>query len=236
MSNAQNIKFNSLLAAALPEVVEREGRDFLGLDVSGIKDDPRFKKRILRLAEGKRPTPTRVHRWRVLLVAALLTVCLLFSACMFIPSVRESVWSTIVEWYDKYIAVSFEPQGDGGNYPLLIEKTAVADYVPSGCQPSDVIEQTLFRSTTYRDTDGETAFQLVQTTIDAPDDLGGLKVNSKNGTATNVSIGDHEGLLVSYPDGTSYLAWQDEQYQYWLYGIFESQDDLLRIARSVRLE
>ena len=41
-----------------------------------------------------------------------------------------------------------------------------------------------------------------------------------------------------YPDvpGLYYLVWQDESYQYSLYGSFESKEELIRIAEGVKVK
>ena len=51
-------------------------------------------------------------------------------------------------------------------------------------------------------------------------------------------INGHEGIMVEYPDvpGLYYLVWQDESYQYSLYGAFESVSELMKIAEGIRTE
>lgn len=51
-------------------------------------------------------------------------------------------------------------------------------------------------------------------------------------------INGNEGILVEYPDvpGLYYLVWQDESYQYSLYGSFESKEELIRIAEGVKVK
>ena len=51
-------------------------------------------------------------------------------------------------------------------------------------------------------------------------------------------INGNEGILVEYPDvpGLYYLVWQDESYQYSLYGSFSSVSELMKIAEGIKIE
>ena len=243
--------FDAILSASLFPTVLREAQAFLDMDVSDVKDNPKFKNRILKIVQGKRVKSTRTPSWRIVLVAALLAISLIFTACMCIPKVREAIWNIIVEWYDEYIDVSFEPENTTNpnmnnsssdpntnkTPPSSIEKEAIATYLPEGYYASNNISQSMFVSTDYSDDAGNICFKLMQKIID-PSNSGSLKVDNEKDTVTTVSINGFEGLLVSYSDspGTYYLAWQDEEYQYWLYGTFESVSELIKIAQGIMVQ
>ena len=243
--------FDAILSASLFPTVLREAQAFLDMDVSDVKDNPKFKNRILKIVQGKRVKSTRTPSWRIVLVAALLAISLIFTACMCIPKVREAIWNIIVEWYDEYIDVSFEPENTTNpnmnnsssdpntnkTPPSSIEKEAIATYLPEGYYASNIIVQSMFRSVNYYTEDGIMKFKLMQTTIESSD-VGNLKVDNEKDTVTTVSINGFEGLMVSYSDspGTYYLAWQDEEYQYWLYGTFESVSELIKIAQGIMVQ
>lgn len=95
----------------------------------------------------------------------------------------------------------------------------------------------MFRYVFYCDGEGNRQFRLMQTTIGNSDGEH-LKVDHEKDTVTTVSINGFEGLLVSYSDSPSkyYLAWQDEEYQYWLYGTFESVSELIKIAQGIMVQ
>ena len=241
-------KFDDILSASLFQNVSREAQAFLDMDVSDVKDNPKFKNRILKIVQGKRVKSTRTPSWRIVLVAALLAISLIFTACMCIPKVREAIWNIIVEWYDEYIDVSFEPENttkpDVNNPPSntntnktppsSIEKEAVATYLPEGYYASNSVSQTMFRYVFYCDREGNRQFRLMQTTIGNSDGEN-LKVDYEKDTVSTVSINGFEGILVSYSNSPNkyYLAWQDEEYQYWLYGTFESVSELIKIAQGI---
>ena len=241
-------KFDAILSASLSQNVSIEAQAFLDMDVSDVKDNPKFKNRILKIVQGKRVKSTRTPSWRIVLVAALLAISLIFTACMCIPKVREAIWNIIVEWYDGYIDVSFEPENTTNpnvnnsssdtntnkTPPSSIEKEAIATYLPEGYYASNSVSQTMVRYVFYCDGEGDRQFKLIQKVIDESNS-GSLKVDNEKDTITTVSINGFAGLLISYSDSprTYYLAWQDEEYQYWLYGTFESVSELIKIAQGI---
>lgn len=80
-------------------------------------------------------------------------------------------------------------------------------------------------------------FRLVQTVLsDADED--NILLDNENDPITTMYINGNEGILVEYPDvpGLYYLVWQDESYQYSLYGSFESKEELIRIAEGVKVK
>lgn len=248
MNELHTKNFDAILSASLFQNVSREAQAFLDIDVSHVKDDPKFKKRILKMVQGKGTDSTHILNWRIVLVAALLAVSLIFTACMCVPKVREAIWNVIVEWYDKYIDVSFEdentadpdvndPSSDANmnkTPPSGIEKKAVATYLPEGYYISNNVSQTMVRYLFYCNDEGDRQFKLIQKVIDGSNS-GSLKVDNENDTVIAVDINGFAGLLISYSDTPEiyYLAWQDEEYQYWLYGTFESVSELIKIARGV---
>lgn len=250
MNELHTEKFDAILSASLSQNVLREARGFLDIDVSHVKNNPKFKKRILKIVRGKRLNSTHMPDWRIVLVAVLLAISLIFTACMCISKVRKAIWNIIVEWYDEYIDVSFEPENSKNHDvnnpsndtntnkipPSSIEKEAVVTYLPMGYYVSDSVSQTMVRYLFYCDGEGNRQFKLIQKVIDESNS-GSLKVDNENDTITTVSINGFAGLLISYSDSpkTHYLAWQDDEYQYWLYGTFESVPELIKIAQGVVL-
>lgn len=241
--------FDAILSASLFPTVLREAQVFLDMDVSDVKDNPKFKKRILKIVQGKRVKSTRTPSWRIVLVAALLAISLIFTACMCIPKVREAIWNIIVEWYDEYIDVSFEPENTinpnmnnsssdpntNKTPPSSIEKEAIATYLPEGYYSVLTIEDPIFVSFDYYDSKGNIKFVLTQTIINDSNDED-LTVDKEAGdTLVSVKINGFEGLLISYgnEEDTYYLIWQDKNYKYWIYGVFESSSELIRIAEGI---
>lgn len=65
-----------------------------------------------------------------------------------------------------------------------------------------------------------------------------MMLDNENDPITTMYINGDEGILAEYPDvpGLYYLVWQDESYQYSLYGSFASVYELMKIAEGVTTE
>ena len=106
MKELQGNKMDALISASLYRNVSKEAEAFMSLDVSGIKDNPRIKNRILNRAKNKR-SASWISTLRIAAVACLIIIAMVFTACICIPEVRESMWNAFVEWYDDHISVHF---------------------------------------------------------------------------------------------------------------------------------
>lgn len=95
MKELQGNKMDALISTSLYRNVSKEAAAFMSLDVSGIKDNPRIKNRILNRAKNKR-SASWVSTLRIAAVACLIIISMVFTACMCIPEVRESMWNAFV--------------------------------------------------------------------------------------------------------------------------------------------
>ena len=175
---------------------------------------------------------------------------MLFTACMCIPEVRESMWNALIEWYDDHISVHFkqnedatgdatkeEGSSDIQEPPSRIEDNVVATYLPEGYYSEVSETSSMFTHILCYDAEGNMMFQLVQTILDESDE-DGILLDHENDPVTAMFINGNEGILVEYPDmpGLYYLVWRDKLYQYSLYGSFVSVSELMKIAEGVTTE
>lgn len=249
MKELQGNKMDALISASLYRNVSKEAEAFMSLDVSGIKDNPRIKNRILNRAKNKR-SASWISTLRIAAVACLIIISMVFTACMCIPEVRESMWNALVEWYDDHISVHFkqnedatgdvteeEGSSDIQEPPSSIEDNVVATYLPDGYYSEVSETSSMFTHILCYDAEGNMMFRLVQTVFgDADED--DILLDNENDPITTMYINGNEGILVEYPDvpGLYYLVWQDESYQYSLYGSFTSVSELMKIAEGVTTE
>lgn len=65
-----------------------------------------------------------------------------------------------------------------------------------------------------------------------------VTVESSGDRVTAVSINGFEGKMIEYLDkpGSFALVWQDASYLYSLVGKFDSANELLKIAKSIKIE
>lgn len=249
MKELQGNKMDALISASLYRNVSKEAEAFMSLDVSGIKDNPRIKNRILNRAKNKR-SASWISTLRIAAVACLIIIAMVFTACMCIPEVRESMWNAFVEWYDDHISVHFtqnesEEKKDGKEdnntdvqeAPSSIKKRAFASYIPEGYYSEEREASSMFTDIFYYDRDGNMKFRLMQTILGEVNE-DDMMLDNENDPITTMYINGNEGILVEYPDvpGLYYLVWQDESYQYSLYGSFTSVSELMKIAEGIRTE
>ena len=54
-------------------------------------------------------------------VIALVVMSIAFAAMMSVSAIRNAIWNTIVEWYDKYISIDYKPD-QPESVPATIEE------------------------------------------------------------------------------------------------------------------
>lgn len=250
MKELQGNQFDALIAASLYRNISMDAESFLSLDVSEIKDNPHLRSKILSKAmRGERTSI--LSALRIAVVACLIIASMLFTACMCIPEVRKSMWKAFTEWYDDHISIRFTTSDDRNQDncenndlpnetkepPTSIEKRAVATYLPKGCYAEINEAISMYTDIFYYDNEGNIKFRLMQSIFreESDDDF---MVDNENDPVTDMYINGYKGILVEYPDvpNTYYLAWQDESYQYWMYGSFSSVWELVKIAEGIALE
>lgn len=249
MKELQGNKMDALISASLYRNVSKEAEAFMSLDVSGIKDNPRIKNRILNRAKNKR-SASWISTLRVAAVACLIIISMMFTACMCIPEVREAMWDAFVMWYDDHIHVYFveenpnktnSEEAKNDELPIIIpdkiERKAIATYLPEGYYAEENESIALYVDTFFYDAEGNMKFRLLQRVIDEEGDSD-VMIDNENDPVTTVYVNGNEGILVEYPDvpGLYYLVWQDSYYQYSLYGSFSSVAELMKIAEGIKTE
>ena len=241
-------KLDAILTLAAARCVQDEAEAFLSADISGIPDNPELEKKILNGTLGSNNSHSRGKKrgvkWAIKIGAlvALLCLSIAFTACMFVPVIREVVWNTIVEWYEDHIEVSFsdtemeteaptEPPED--ELPTSIEQTARLTYLPEGYVVGDESRNTLQYQATVYAKDGTWRFVLMQNLADNLDSF----VDSEEDKTIHLKIGERNAVLVEYEESNSVysLVWQDDGYRYILYGCFASLTELIQVAEGVAI-
>ena len=246
MNELRTKRFDLAIAASVRENILRDAEKFLAIDDSGVKENPKFKRKIMRMVEYGRATTKSLPSWKIILVAALLTIVLVFTACMCIPTVREALWSVVLEWHEEYIKVEFKPNesttttlptGTTKVPPKSIEIKAKLTCLPEGYTVANEIAMSTFYMINYKNLDSGEQIRFVQMTIDS-DRNGSFMVDSDNAVTKAVYVNGFEGVLFEYADtpGIYALTWQDISYKYLLYGNFESTDEILKIAQGVKVD
>ena len=236
MTKIESSNLDALISACVHNNVTSDGKVFKAIDTSGISENPEFKEKILSQINKTHPT---ILKWRLktALVACLILISVLFTACMCIPTIRESIWNAAINFYDKYLVINYTPDITQEEVPpKTIEKIAELTYVPDGYYAELYPDN----STTskiiiiYDSITNKESFILLQYTVYEEvmvsyDDTFPIAKTTVNG---------YEATLIEYPNegGTYMLIWSDGVYQYYLNGYFTTADTIIKIAQGVKLD
>lgn len=203
------------------------------IDTSDIKISPRFSRKTHRMIRRK----CRQKEYGQFIIvtkriaAAVLIVCsILFASTMSIEAVRNEFWNTIVEWFDKYITISYQVEKIA---PTIIVTKKEPTYLPEGYEkavkadaPTSYIiqyQQNEERRLTYQQK------PLTQNEI---------WIDNKNCSISEVKVNNFNAILAAYADGNEIytLLWNDEEYSYTIFSYDKSitVEILISIAESVK--
>ncbi len=242
-------KLDAILTLAAARCVQDEAEAFLSADISGIPDNPELEKKILNGTLGSNNSHSRGKKrgvkWAIKIGAlvALLCMSIAFTACMFVPVIREVVWNTIVEWYEDHIEVSFsdtemeteaptEPPED--ELPTSIEQTARLTYLPEGCVIGDETStQSQYLMNVYVQ-NGEWKFSFCQRPFDGSNSF----LDNESSNIVYMKVNEYGAVFTEYEGERAVysLVWQDAKYRYTLYGYFDSLTEMIKIAENVEIQ
>ena len=159
-------------------------------------------------------------------IAACILICLSvgFAALMAIPTVRASVWDSVVNFYEKYIKFDFNVTAGGeetiGDYTLR--------YVPDGFVRTSAVETAL--KNVYKYEDGQHAFNIVYYYY--PEDYT-IAYDDEKGVMHSIQINGMDGYLVEYSGGTYTLVWEYNHTVFTVDGDI-SVNEMMKIAEKTK--
>lgn len=233
MSECHFDRMDALIALGARSLIDEEADAFLNLDCSIDVSPKAYRKaaRLVRKSEWKEKSQGFLRTVKVAGVACLISVILAGTACASIPPVREAMWNTVIGWYDKYITINFEskdPTQELPEAPSEIEEINLPSYMPNGY--TAISEKSLLSfSQEYYDQNGEYVFQFTQWVHDVK-----IGITVPEQDPIRVDINGVEGILVEDEEVTM-VVWRDSRYVYLVQGDYMSQEEILRICRSVRI-
>ncbi len=251
--------FEILLYLAAEACAQDDVNEFLSKDVSAYPITPELCREAYNVIKQSKRKPLTV--WKTVkyaAVACLICMSICFTACMCIPEVRNAIKEAFVRWYDEYIEIGFgddtgadttppyaedttpdsntdstEPSENAlSDLPQTIEKKAYATYLPEGYVEEVRTDNSLYLILTYTFNE-DMKFYLKQIPIDQY--LIWADSTDKNVTKENVN-GDMAILTKDETDNNKYtLVWQSNEYEFSLHGIFESKNELIKIAEGIKI-
>ena len=221
--SVDNAVFDAVLQKAFTEAFARE--------VAEIEAQPSASEALLekyRRAErkyyNKRMKQSSGTHVVLRKIAACILICMSvgFAALMAIPTVRASVWDSVVNFYEKYIKFDFNVTAGGeetiGDYTL--------GYVPDGFVRTDAVETSLKHK--YKYENGQYTFNIVyqhskENTI-AYDD--------ENGVMRSIQINGIDGYMIKYPNEKYTLVWEYNHIVFTVDGNIDSKE-IIKIAENI---
>ena len=204
--SVDNAVFDAILRKAFTEAFEREVAE-IEAQPSAAEALPEKYRRAERKYYNRKMKRSSTSYAVLRRIAACILVCLSvgFAALMAIPTVRASVWDSVVNFYEKYIKFDFNVTSGGeetiGDYTL--------GYVPDGFVRTAEVETDAKNKYTYENEENNfsTIYYTEYWAINYDDEKGKLHI---------VDISGEDGYMVEYFDGTYALVWE---YNYTVFSV-----------------
>lgn len=256
--------FELLLFAASEECCNKEAEDFLNIDAKDFSITKQQRKRMKQLMRKYTVTEKRrIPAVKWIAVACILSLSLLFTACVSITEIREAIKGFFLNWYDDFVSVGF---GDEKKDKYDYEKIEIGDNVTNSASssesttapvneeipppPTEIVrkayatylpdnytcEVDIDSKLYYSQSyykDSNYVFSLTQNII--TQDLQWENTESQN--IYSVSVNGFNAIILENNDmsGVYIVVWQDNEYEYNIEGNFSSIDEIIRVAEGVKL-
>ena len=251
-----NIEVNDKLDLLIAFLADDFGNDdvemFRNLDTSGVTLSDGFYARQRRLINKYKRKPTLVlfRKWLVRVAVALMVVMSIgFLTAMAIPDVRNAIFDAVVEWYENYVSVRFEPNGGASSGdgdpsvtsaetntqkstltpPTKIEKIMKPSYVPEGVEEDMVSNGKVGVVIDYY-LDDNLILSFAQTLYDNKDQF----YNNKTKTSHDIDMNGHSAVVLELESNGLAIIWTDGVYYYDVYSTMLDVDELIKVASSVQ--
>ena len=196
--SVDNAVFDAILRKAFTEAFEREVAE-IEAQPAAAEALPEKYRRAERKYYNKKMKQSSGTYAVLRKIAACILICLSvgFAALMAIPTVRASVWDSVVNFYEKHIKFDFNVTSVGeetiGEYTL--------GYVPDGFVRTSAVETALRNM--YKYENGQNVFNIKY----YPDGHA-IAYDDEKGVMHSIKTNGIDGYLVEYLDGTYTLVWE----------------------------
>lgn len=263
MNTGINDKLDALIALTAKDCGNDDVEMFDKLDTSKVTFDKLFYMKLRHIISKHKHSATVLSLKKCLVRVAVALMALMslgFLAIMAAPDLREALFEAVVEWYEDYISIRYEPvennthetnkTNDNTEAPLtgealdestvpcviapptMIEKVMKPAYLPDGVEEETVGINTSFAIFDYFLGD-EIIYTFNQTLLYGNDKL----FDEDNAVISKITVNDHPATLIEYNDRKDkFIAWTDGIYFYHIgtYESFIGIDELIKIAESVQ--
>lgn len=221
--SVDNAVFDAILRKAFTEAFEREVAE-IEAQSSAAEALPEKYRRAERRYYNKKMKQSSGTYAVLRKIAACILICMSvgFATLMAIPTVRASVWDSVVNFYEKYIKFDFSITSGGeetiGEYTL--------GYVPDGFVRTDAMEEDPTRNI-YRYENTKNYFCIIYYAKNRE-----INFDDENGKIHIVDINGIDGYMVEYLDGTYALIWKYNDTVFSVDGNMDSKE-IIKIAEKI---
>ena len=222
--SVDNAVFDAVLRKAFTEAFEREVAE-IEAQPSAAGALPEKYRRAERKYYNKKMKQSSGTYAVLRKIAACILICLSvgFAALMAIPTVRASVWDSVVNFYEKYIKFDFNVTSVGeetiGEYTL--------GYVPDGFVRTDALEESTSNRYRYENQEGYFFISYYYTGSQ------GISYDDENGKVHIVDINGEDGYLIEYIGGRHSVTWKNKETIFTVDGEL-SADEIIKIAEKIK--
>lgn len=245
MSSDNNDKLDALIALNAKDCGNDDIVAFNLLDTSNVVFNKSFYVKLKRIINKKKYSVKNIAFKRLMLRVAVALMALMslgFLTIMALPDLREALFDTVVEWYDNYFAIRYEPVEGGIKTnaeekemssvvvpPTRIEKVMKPSYLSDG--ETIVSSNNSMVIIDYFESNEELNYTYMQIIIQNHS----LLFDNDSVIIDETTICGHIAYVIEYTEkvGKS-IVWTDGKYYFHLYAPFLSIDELINIALSVK--
>lgn len=254
MNSEINDKLDVLIALVAKDCGNDDVEMFKNLDTSNVSLSKRFYARQRRAINRYERKPAITILKKFLIRAAIALMMLMsigFMTVMALPGVRSAVFEAVVEWYENYVAVHFEPY-DTYSYEsdIKISEPEVTDeslesnvenvflteietvkkpmYVPDGAEENIVLNRKSGLVIDYC-TNECTIMTFSQTPYKNYDKFFDNEANR----FYEIDVNGCSGFVFEFELEDKTVVWTDGVYCYSIYSTVLDIDEMIKIASSV---
>ncbi len=254
MNSEINDKLDVLIALVAKDCGNDDVEMFKNLDTSNVSLSKRFYARQRRAINRYERKPAITILKKFLIRAAIALMMLMsigFMTVMALPGVRSAVFEAVVEWYENYVAVHFEPY-DTYSYEsdIKISEPEVTDeslesnvenvflteietvkkptYLPEGAEEDLVNNGKSSLIIDYYI--GEDTIATFSQTLYSNE---ASFYDNKSSALYEISMNGYNALVFEFELGDRAILWIDGVYYYSIYSTVLDVNELIKIALSV---
>ena len=221
--------FGAVLEEAAKELVNDDVRFAHSIDTSKTVVSEKTLRRVRRQIKNYDTTPVRARTLSFRrAVAAVLVVCILsFSLCLSIDAVREKIFDTLVQWYDKFVSVFYVTED---YVPEALEEYREPTLELPGVEKVVFAQSDkMYRIRYIKNYEVVIVYQQMTITEYSND------IDKEHCVSEKVDINGNEGQIFSYYNELT-LTWHDNEYRYVIYTYSSeiSKELLTNMAISIK--